>query len=944
MDTPKKKKEEIEIFTLDQVQFELPDKLIHFSVANNQLVLLLRNKHFLIVDLLMADDILSIQLPNEAGTPHKIFIDVTGQHIFISTLDMKFFYYNKRLPKIQIIHKLNGYLVESIAFDKSINENSISTGYILVGCKDGNIFELVIEAKEESFKTQDKRIKNIYKFKEEVAICSIYYQAFPTDPYQYFVMVTSNDKLFQFIGKYKKGDKSRFLDIFYQYGENPQFQEVPGDIQHSETHYFSNNVEKEFHSLVSNFAWLTGAGIYYGDFIFGSQEKGGNLIENGQLIPYPNQEIPLSISLTEFHIILLYEEKIMAISKLNFEVVYKENIPSRFGIQQYAKQVIMDYVRRTFWIHTEDSIYEIIITDEDRNVWRHYLNKKMFNEGLKYAKTNEQKDAILFEQANRYFDTQRYHLSATYFGKCRASFDQIALKFIQKNELDALRSFLLIKLENINKSDITQTILLSTWITELYLVKMNEMEENSVDEINDEGGSSNQRILEEIEYIIREFHKYLNDNKAYLNKKVIYDLISNYGRTDQFIYFAEIMKDYDKVINHYILIHQFSMALQALSKQQSLELYYKYSVILMEHIPEDLVTLLMRTNKLDPIKLIPALLKFDSDKFKDIQNQSIRYLQFIISKLNCKTPSIHNLLLSLYVQQSEDNENTLLQFLMAEERYYNLDYALRLCFQYHRIQSIIFIYSLLGLYDEAVNTSLKYQDIELAKINADKVEDDSDRRKRLWLKIARYIIEEKKDISGAINLLQQNEVIKIEDILPYFPDFVQIDEFKEEICNALEQYNLDIQDIKHEMDMATKSAEKLRLDIKNQKSRFVLLSPKEKCIICLNNILTRQFYIFPCQHPFHSDCLIKKVSNNLSKSENQKLSQIQQLLTKEISGLKSVSEDLITEKRNHINKLKSDLDDIIAYDCPICGDLAVKNIDTPIISDNDFEESLSWML
>jgi hypothetical protein len=32
-------------------------------------------------------------------------------------------------------------------------------------------------------------------------------------------------------------------------------------------------------------------------------------------------------------------------------------------------------------------------------------------------------------------------------------------------------------------------------------------------------------------------------------------------------------------------------------------------------------------------------------------------------------------------------------------------------------------------------------------------------------------------------------LLKIEDVLPFFPDFVTIDNFKEAICDSLERYN-----------------------------------------------------------------------------------------------------------------------------------------------------------
>ena len=42
---------------------------------------------------------------------------------------------------------------------------------------------------------------------------------------------------------------------------------------------------------------------------------------------------------------------------------------------------------------------------------------------------------------------------------------------------------------------------------------------------------------------------------------------------------------------------------------------------------------------------------------------------------------------------------------------------------------------------------------------------------------------------SAVQFLESTNILKIEDILPFFPDFVVIDDFKEEICTALEGYS-----------------------------------------------------------------------------------------------------------------------------------------------------------
>jgi hypothetical protein len=44
--------------------------------------------------------------------------------------------------------------------------------------------------------------------------------------------------------------------------------------------------------------------------------------------------------------------------------------------------------------------------------------------------------------------------------------------------------------------------------------------------------------------------------------------------------------------------------------------------------------------------------------------------------------------------------------------------------------------------------------------------------------VARYVVETEKDMKKATELLSECSLLKIEDILPFFPDFITIDDFK----------------------------------------------------------------------------------------------------------------------------------------------------------------------
>ena len=74
-------------------------------------------------------------------------------------------------------------------------------------------------------------------------------------------------------------------------------------------------------------------------------------------------------------------------------------------------------------------------------------------------------------------------------------------------------------------------------------------------------------------------------------------------------------------------------------------------------------------------------------------------------------------------------------------------------------------------------------------------------------------MKEKNDIQQAMEFLHLCDLLKIEDVLPFFPNFVTIDHFKDAICTSLQEYNQHIQGLKDEMEEATKSAETIHEEI-----------------------------------------------------------------------------------------------------------------------------------
>ncbi|CAO3596798.1 unnamed protein product [Absidia cylindrospora] len=808
-------------------------------------------------------------------------------------------------------------------------------------------------------------------------------------------MVTTANRIYQFMGIAKPSKitghdnsaPSMFESLFARYSANASFQELPGDIGWSDLS-FHRSTWPNGSLPMDIFAWVTGPGIYQGRLVLETQHMTDDLIDNAQLIPYPvstlqdhskqeQPDIPIAISLTAFHIIFVYQDRVKVLCHLNGKIVYDEAIP--LMVDEKVQGLAVDSIQKTYWIYTTAAIYEMVVKNEDGDVWKLYLDKKEYGLALDYCKTHDQRNKVHIAQADQLFSTGQYQQSANYYAMTNISFEQAALKFITRNQKDALRVYLLAKLKKLDDKAKTQKSILSTWLVEIYLAKINQYHEmgSSVaytstahDGMNDKKGQTALDYYRKREnQTTFELKQLLTTYQDYLHKETVYKLVSSHGHNNVLVDYATLIGDDEKVIRHWITERNWMKALEILAKQVNLDMFYTYSPVLMEAVPRETVDIWMLHTKLNPRLLIPSLLRYDHNTISDkvTQHQAIRYLSHVVTTLANTDPAIHNSLLALYATQSTTDETALLSFLKNEgrEMFYNPDYALRLCTQFGRIQSCIHLYSLMGLYEEAVHLALKVGDIDLARIHADKPLGDDEMSKKLWLAIAKYVIQEKKDIKSAMDYVKQSNVLKIEDILPFFPDFVLIDEFKDDIYKALEEYNGHIGVLKWEMDDATKSVNNIRLDVRSLKARFKELDQKDQCCICEFPLLTRQFYVFPCDHSYHMDCLINKTTKHLPFRQIRKLADLQEQLSRDIklqnklqhvqwakaannSSRQMESTDAERDEfrriKARIERLKTELDDIVANECVYCGQIMIDSIDEPFISLDENDVVLSWMI
>lgn len=940
--------EEKPIFNKQRIDFTPPEKINHFAVCNNQLCMSLGKDTLLRIDLAKPDQPNQIELGRKDDSKvHRLFLDPTGSHLVISLSTNECLYLNRNTQKVRSLSRWRGHLIESVGWNKLLGTET-NTGPILVGTSQGIIFEAEISASEGSlFNTNpDQYFRQVHSLEEDgkpAPVCCLEVERGLEN--KFFIIATTRKRLFQFAGRVAEGSEQQgFSSIFTQNQDLlPSFQEFPANMGYSEITFYTSKLR----SKPKAFAWMMGNGVLYGQLDY---VRPDSLLSDVQVWEYsPDIDFsfnkPISIVLTQFHFLLLLPDRVKAICTLNGQLVHEDVFPDKFGT---LKKMIKDPAGGLVWIYTEKAVFRYHIQRESRDVWQMYMSMSKFELAKDYCRDRpECMDMVLAREAEHCFQNKRYLESAKCYALTQNYFEEIALKFIEAKQDEALKEFLLKKLGNLKQSERTQITLLVTWLTELYLNRLGQLEADS-----GPGG-----LFQETQ---EEFRHFLSSAKnkecLYNNRTTIYDLLASHGNVDDMVYFSVIMQDYERVISHHCQHDDYGAALEVLSKHCDEKLFYKFSPVLMQHIPKKVVDAWIQMgNRLDPKKLIPALVNYSQMGSTQQISETIRYMEFCVYQLAVTEEAIHNYLLSLYAKYKPES---LLRYLElagthASEIHYDLKYALRLCSEHGYRQACVLVYRIMELYEEAVDLALQV-DVDLAKLCADLPEDDEELRKKLWLKIARHVVQEGKDVKKAMTCLSSCNLLKIEDILPFFPDFVTIDHFKEAICSSLGEYNEHIKELKQEMEEATESARRIREDIQEMRNKYGVVESQEKCATCDFPLLNRPFYLFLCGHMFHYDCLFQEVSPHLSAYKQGRLEDLQKKLAVATQTSKSrhrlvpMEGDATSLGKGSTSvsreQIKSDIDDIIACECVYCGELMIKSIDKPFIDPQKFEEEKSsWL-
>ncbi|QDZ20154.1 vacuolar protein sorting-associated protein [Chloropicon primus] len=877
-------------------------------------------------------------------------------------------YLNTVTQQPKLLAKLRGLEVESVGWADIHSENEFlrgsgtSTGPVLLGTKSGQFYELQVDDREK----KERAPKLLFELPEKEAVFGIEVSTFGPSGSSILVVAITRTRCYFFSaeGTNLEGVFSRYADD----GEgNLSFLELPGQNWVSGELHLHRNLKQ----IPQHLAWMAAPGVFHGQVNLeeasqaDAQATYHTFLSNSALLDYlgdlgnsGGEDLgdgvaprPLSMAVTEYHFILLFENTVKVINRINEKLVHEEVLEGNF--KGRALGLVRDESAQVVYLYSTEGLYSFEVRNESQDIWRVYLDKGKYDLALEFARTVEQRNHVYNMRATRAMNREEYLEAAKiYSNVCgQPSFEEVCLKFIEISQFAGLQTFLQERLKKMSATERTQATMVSTWLTEIYLDAINE------------AYIRHGKDSAEYHDALQHFRSFLKSFKKYLDESTTSWLLSSYGHMEELIKYASLIEDHETVVQNLIQRDRADEAIQVLRKPTvPSSLWYKASPKLFLLEPHEMVDAWMIADKLlDPIKLLPSLLKVsDKGKASVHSEEAVRYLQFCINRMRNTDCRIHNLLLSFLSQNEE--EGPLLKYLTMEglspsgEPYYDSKFALRLCMKMKKVRCCVQLYSMMHLYEEAVNNAL-HVDLELAKTVADRPEEDHILRKKLWLVIAQHVIEQDKSDKGenirkAITFRKETDsLLKVEDILPFFPNFVLIDDFKDAIIQSLEEYNNQIEDLRNEMDEITHGTEALRQDIAAVSNRVVTVPQNETCAKC-GEVVTQlsdnsstglgieKYYVFPCRHVFRTSCLVDLLVELSPEATKRTI----QSLCANIPFLRQKAPLNVEPAADSLERSCKKLDDILGQECPYCGDLLVKSISKPFISEEEYDggEFATW--
>ncbi|KAK0411582.1 hypothetical protein QR680_005727 [Steinernema hermaphroditum] len=993
---------DVSIFAKLNVKFNPKGTVTHLNVQNQIMLICTKGQALQMIRLQRNEESsipLSLALHDRISAVH---LDPTGNHALISTNGGDNYYLSTRTKSLKPLKRLKNHEITAVGWNLELSKDS-DTSFIVLGTSKGILMETSINSSGNMNYLKTLANGLPLKGKPSSEVTSLHLS--PCSEYssdgaesKWMLLVGMPSRLFCLSGIIDPSKQSApppvvgtmfsatMLDqtvatLQPLFKEKPQCLSAASKQDSMPSRVVVYPVAKN--EIPSKFVWLNISGVVFGDLVPSCSDD-SQIVKEEVTVPHKmidgKLDLPMDIALTEHHALLLYPDRFVALSLLNQKVMHEELLTNE---SLHIGGMTRDSASQFMWIYTESSILKYRPVDETRFIWKIYLDRGEYSKAIKMTHAMEDQkphQLVLKKLAEKQIAEKKYEAAARTLISSAEPFESILLKFTTagadgRNGLKLLLELKLKDMQVITSEDKKRRDLLVCWLVQLFLSEMAETKRLATDvQIQDSPERQPERSLKQLR---DQLFVFLNNRAVReaveVNKKQIYDLMLKHTEYESQLQLAKSLKDYTKVIDTHIHLQNYKAALEVISTQGEPELFYQYSPLLFPYIPREMYTAWTNNERLLPSRLLPTLYKCHASK--EMTDAAMYYIKRTLIKAKKERSGVdkqmQNFYISLLANYGPD------QLLPYFESYgkirkqvpYDVEFALRICLEKdaeHKDLSrcCVFLYCVAEMFEQAVDRALPI-DLDLAKECVRMMDErpagdnisfilpfgdfedrpqkySTEMKRRIWLKIARYVITEQKDVAACMNLLKEsNNILKIQDLLPHFPQFTKIEHFKEPLCASLKDHSGKIQELQREMREAAEVANEIRGDMEKLKTKFTIIKATEKCEKCKEKALTRPFLSFACKHFYHRDCLERAIQPTLSEEEKEQYKNIKEGL--EQCRHPQRAADVQNKEFQPWVTLNKKLEQLLSSSCILCGPKMIKSAVRPLLTEEEYGRELeTW--
>ena len=337
----------LEMFKVERAQLNLNITIHQLVVSNNILIMASTDSKIYKIDLTLQEQIvgtywklesfltIEMELQKKHGENKKIskiFLDINGDHLLVNTEAGETFYFsvrNIRVGRGRPVSRFNNIHIESIAWNNDATTSS--TKEILIGTRDGAILETYLEISD--YIPNARYLRQLRNIGSSVIGLHVEKSGETRDV---FVATRSGLSVYSVrITRKPGGDVSSVYATFFDEANSGQFQELSGSSSFPKIAILPRS-SADIRSGQGNayFAWASSPGLFHGNINTPKSSGDDSIFSDATLLPYANLLLPLSEGnpilpeLSQFHILILHENQLIAFNRLNNRVVFKESIPT----------------------------------------------------------------------------------------------------------------------------------------------------------------------------------------------------------------------------------------------------------------------------------------------------------------------------------------------------------------------------------------------------------------------------------------------------------------------------------------------------------------------------------------------------------------------------------------------------------------------------------------